>query len=181
MDRRQRKTRNAIFAAFTQLLSKKEFSAITVQEIIDKADIGRATFYAHFETKDYLLKSICEELFSHLFGEDTVSAYSSCTQSGDVFLHMLNHIKHNDSQLLAMLTSPNNELFLGYFKSALQNSLEPRLIITENSVPADFLINHITSTVVETVFWWAKRGLRDTPEAVAGYITAVLGETGIKK
>ena len=51
MDRRQRKTREAIFAAFIALLSKKDFSQITVGEIIDKADVGRATFYSHFETK----------------------------------------------------------------------------------------------------------------------------------
>ncbi|MBQ5801490.1 MAG: TetR/AcrR family transcriptional regulator, partial [Clostridia bacterium] len=52
MDRRQRKTRDAIFKAFIQLLSQKNCNDITVGEIIDLADVGRATFYAHFETKD---------------------------------------------------------------------------------------------------------------------------------
>jgi len=40
MDRRQRKTREAIFNAFTELLSKKDFNQITVGEIIEHADIG---------------------------------------------------------------------------------------------------------------------------------------------
>ena len=58
MDRRQRKTREGIFSAFTTLLSQKEFGQITVGEIIERADISRATFYAHFETKEFLLKEL---------------------------------------------------------------------------------------------------------------------------
>ena len=69
MDRRQKKTREAIFSAFSSLLSKKKYSQITVGEIIEHADVGRATFYAHFETKDYLLKAFCEELFCHIFDD----------------------------------------------------------------------------------------------------------------
>ena len=70
MDRRQRKTRDAICRAFASLLMKKSYARITVQDIIDEADVGRTTFYTHFETKDDLLKSLCTEIFEHVFSDD---------------------------------------------------------------------------------------------------------------
>ena len=105
MDRRQKKTREAIFSAFTQLLSEKNYNQISVQDIIDAADIGRTTFYAHFETKDFLLKDLCEELFGHIIdtamGMPKGQSYYACDFENDsVFLHLTYHLQENDRNIL---------------------------------------------------------------------------------
>ena len=66
-DRRITKTRKAIYTAFLQLLNQEDYESITVQEIIDLADVGRSTFYSHYESKELLLDELCQYLFHHLF------------------------------------------------------------------------------------------------------------------
>lgn len=182
MDRRQRKTRDAIFEAFTRLLEKYAYHQITVQQIIDEADVGRATFYAHFETKDYLLKDLCEELFGHVI--DTAMGMphghhheASGAVRDSVFLHLLRHLQENDRNILALLSSQSNELFLSYFKTNLKKLIQTQLADTGklncNGLPEDFLVNHISAAFVETVGWWLRRGMQETPEAIAAYFESV--------
>lgn len=61
MERRRKKTRQAILAAFQELLAHKRYENIIVQEIIEAADVGRSTFYTHFETITAGLSGSCEK------------------------------------------------------------------------------------------------------------------------
>ena len=76
-DRRITKTRKAIYAAFLQLLNQKNFETITVQEIIDIADVGRSTFYSHYESKEFCIlrkiKTISPASFSQKMTTSSVN------------------------------------------------------------------------------------------------------------
>ena len=124
MDRRQQKTRSAIFSAFSDLLSKKSYTKITVQDIIDAANVGRTTFYAHFETKDELLREMCTEIFDHVIF-DGLSAESSHDYSfstgtpREIIPHILFHLRDNRKNIVGILSCESGELFLNYFKKYL--------------------------------------------------------------
>ncbi len=178
MDRRQRKTREAIFTAFSELLSKKSFNHITVGEIIEKADVGRATFYSHFETKDFLLKELCEELFCHIFDsmnetENNHRHIFNCNAPSSVFLHLFEHLKRNDNNILELLSCQNNDLFLRYFKINLNQLAASQLNFFETeknkTLPESFRINHISSVFIETVRWWVDNGIKESPEEITEY------------
>ncbi len=66
MDRRVRRTRRLLNEALMSLIEEKGYEAITVQNIIDRADLGRSTFYAHYRDKEDLLLSGMEELVHSL-------------------------------------------------------------------------------------------------------------------
>lgn len=178
MDRRQRKTREAIFQALTALLAKKEFSQITVSEIIEKADVGRATFYAHFETKDFLLKELCEELFCHIFDavqpdNNTHKHIFDCEAPDSVFLHLAQHLQNNDNQILELLASPNNELFMQYFKKNLKR-LASFIEKKNATLPDDFWAHHVATTFVETMKWWIDNGMQESSEEITEYFFKVI-------
>ncbi|MGW0357525.1 MULTISPECIES: TetR/AcrR family transcriptional regulator [Nocardia] len=54
-DRRVRRTRSTLHRALIELMIERPYDRITVQDILDRADVGRSTFYAHFRSKDDLL------------------------------------------------------------------------------------------------------------------------------
>ena len=176
MDRRQRKTRKAIFSAFTQLLARKNYNEITVQDIVERADIGRTTFYSHFETKEFLLRDLCGELFGHII-ETAMGLpkahyhYVACEPTDSVFLHLVRHLQENDRSILELLASPNDQIFLGYFKDGLvkmitsQYAAEGRL--GKGGLPEGFLVNHMAASS-ETIAWWLSRGCRKVPRSSRG-------------
>jgi AcrR family transcriptional regulator len=57
IDRRVERTRRSLLNALNELILEKGYEKVTVQDVIDRANVGRSTFYAHFEDKDQLLLS----------------------------------------------------------------------------------------------------------------------------
>ncbi len=178
MDRRQRKTRTAIFDAFIRLLSEYSYDKITVGQIINCADIGRATFYAHFETKEFLLKALCRELFDHVFeaetgDENTHAHVFDCDATGSAFVHLFRHLQQNDNHILDLLCCQSSELFLDYFKKDLTQLIQSQPALFANrraaELPEDFWIDHIAATFVQTLRWWVAKGMTQPPEQITNF------------
>ena len=183
MDRRQQKTRAAIFHAFGSLLAEKSYNHITVQEIINQANVGRTTFYAHFETKAELLKALCENLFDHIIisAKDcthTHGLYSNGSAPESIFCHLLQHLQENDNNVLALLSCESSEMFLRYFKDSLSELIQSQFVVqnrhTNTNLPDDFLVNHIAGSFVEMVLWWIKGRMKQSPEELDQYFRAVI-------
>lgn len=174
MDRRQQKTRRAIFAAFSTLLQKKRFDQITVQEIIDEANIGRSTFYAHFETRDHLLKAMCTDIFEHVSNrplpEETEGENNLELKLG----HILFHLREQRDDLKGILTGGGAEVFLRFFGEYLSALFESCKEAFSPEIPQDFLLSHLTGSFCEAVRWWMARGAEPEPEQVAAYFMALV-------
>ena len=172
MDRRQQKTRKAIFSAFQTLLETKRYDRITVQDIIDEANVGRSTFYAHFETKEALLDAFCGDVFFHLFGENACHFTGDGEGLAGKLTHILWHIREERGHLSAILRSDGRDVFFAHFKEHLTALLAAEWKDTAD-LPRDYRLRMPAAGFVETVIWWAEEKYREEPEAVAGYFLKI--------
>lgn len=180
MDRRTRRTKNAIYNAFTKLLLKEKYSKITIQQIIDLADIGRSTFYSHFETKDELLKTMCTDIFDGMHSNKTVSSGNFHSMIPNI----LQHIKENKKIIKGVFLSESGELLMNYFKDYFNNQIDQHLFSLYDervtNIPKEFLINHISGSFWEMVKWWVSGDMKQTPEELTEYFIFVISPVVMK-
>lgn len=179
MDRRQKKTRKAIFNAFEELMASTHYSAVTVAQIIDKADIGRSTFYAHFETKDDLLSEMCQEMFDHIFegvNEYCVTHPNLVTESlTGKLAHLLYHLRDTHQGVCGKLIREGEPIFTRYFEDQLDVLFAKTTPAQNKDVPADLQRVLFVSSFSHTVSWWFDAGARYSPEQVAAWYTEGMG------
>jgi hypothetical protein len=95
VDKRVQKTKKLLIDAFVSLIVEKGYLNVSVQDIIERAKVGRSTFYAHFENKDQLLKG---DNMARLLVPDNLESGRSKNGAID-FRRLYSHVKAN--QLLA--------------------------------------------------------------------------------
>ena len=173
MDRRQQKTRQAVFDAFAHLLENKTYANITVQDLIDEANIGRSTFYSHFETKDELLRALCTEIFDHVFANEVSKEKThDFSKNGKnikaEITHILYHLQESKRYIKRILSCESGEMFMRYFKEYLTGIFEGELNKYHSDIPTDYLLNHMVCDFAETVRWWMNNN-KYSPEEISRF------------
>lgn len=169
MDRRQEKTQASIFSAFMGLLEQKDYARITVREIIDAANVGRSTFYAHFTDKDALLEALCTQLFDHALQAAVRHNHShSGNEAEPPLLHVLYHLQEDDRGMRALLAKDSSGTALRYFSSGVEKLVAATGIVRhapEGVTPA-YATHFVARSYVDAVDHWLSGGAAETPEQV---------------
>lgn len=172
--RQVRKTKAALYSALLELLREKRYAAITIQDIIDRADIGRTTFYAHFQAKDDLLSECVEMIFESLNKPFGVTESSSSSSSPIPAAALLMHIEENKKVIKGIMLSEGGEIFLDRFKEywGVQiDSYFDRVFgrSAKTAIPRDVVINHVSGSFIELVRLWLKDDCPYSPQEMEDY------------
>ena len=171
IDRRITKTKKSIYTAFLQLLNEKGYEATTVQDIIELADVGRSTFYSHYESKELLLDELCQKLFHHLFERDDQLSPQ------DYLAHIFQHFKKNQDHVTSLVLS-KNDYFILQLKKELEHDVYrmvvEKLIQSHPNIPHSYLKHLVVTNFIETLSWWLKNGKTYTEQEVIQFYLEIL-------
>ena len=160
------------------LAREKPYDSIAVKEILDRANVGRSTFYTHFRDKDDLLESGVHEMLRAIYGRrrsgsaaEQVLAFSlpileyvhehrradgpKMTREGRVVMH--DHLR----DVLADLIAEDIAMVVRGRQSTLQ-------------MPGDLVARHVASTFVLVLNWWVDTGAALTPAEVEARFRALI-------
>jgi AcrR family transcriptional regulator len=179
-DRRCRKTEKAIREAFLSLLAEEDYGKIKVTDIVRKADIGRKTFYLHYDGKEDIVNEIREEI--SLRTQETIRKYLSGTTPYDIhsiFVGMDELIENNLPFLKMVAKRDSFHFFQSIFKDVLKEAivlvLAERYRITDVSV--DYYCEFYSSGIIALFMKW----LREEKDALSiEEITAIADKVCFK-
>jgi AcrR family transcriptional regulator len=166
MDRRERRTRDALGDALIELMHEKPFEGITVQHVLDRAGIGRSTFYAHYRGKDDLFVSDVDEFWEMMSTLVTRRGEVSdrVVPVGELFSHIAEVEQFRSALLSSGKMHDVMELGQAHFARAIEQRLaqDPRskaIAVVRRQAMAHALAGALFSMLM----WWIDHKMPSSP------------------
>jgi AcrR family transcriptional regulator len=177
-DRRSQRTRQLVGDAFVQLLRERGYSAITVSDIIERADIGRSTFYSHYQDKDDLfvaqLDQVIEMLSQHMPNPRELPFFPS--------LGLFRHVSEEYELYKAIVWTPGIDLFIKHLQTSLSHRIEQGFQESgwKFETPVPVMANFIAGSFLTLLKWWLENKMVYSPEQMEAMFKK-LTMSGIEK
>ncbi|HZQ68711.1 MAG TPA: TetR/AcrR family transcriptional regulator [Terriglobales bacterium] len=163
VDRRVRRTRDALGDALLALIQENRFEDITVQQVLDRAGVGRSTFYKHYQDKQDLFLSDLEDFFE-TFSTLLVRRKEASRRVAPVreFFAHVDEMKHLHSALAAADKLRDfQEMAQEYFARAIQQRLQHLGSVPDRSTAT---AQALAGALLSVMSWWLQSGAKQSPE-----------------
>jgi AcrR family transcriptional regulator len=165
-DRRTQRTRHQLNGALVDLIKEKRFDDITVQNVIDRAGVGRSTFYSHFRDKEDVFEQQWEQFIERLAGQ--INWAKAGTGSFVPVRSLFHHLQEAQSFYRGLVRSGKID---SIFKSGIENlshKIEAALrrSVIKPRIPIPILSHYLASELFALLKWWLDAGMPYTPESM---------------
>jgi AcrR family transcriptional regulator len=162
IDRRAARTRRALHQALISLILRKGYEATTIQNIIDEADVGRSTFYAHYKGKEDLLRGGFERLRTDLSEARGGASAGQGARRSEPLIFSLALFQHADGYkdvYRALVGGHGGAVAVNEIRHVLSDFVKEELSATKHNgaVPREFALQFIVSAFLAVLTWWLER------------------------
>jgi len=174
LDRRVQRTRELLQKSLIGLISERGYDAISIQDIVDRANIGRTTFYLHYNSKDELFVSCHEVIVSEFsFGPlhplSREELLSPEAPAGLILAYQ--HLADARAVLYSIFQGKDSLLILRRIRDKNAQEIEANLRTsfaeTESVIPLDMLANYLVGAQIALIHWWLEKRRPHTPKDLA--------------
>lgn len=157
-DRRVQRTRELLRRALMQLINEKGYDAVTIQDITERANLGRTTFYLHYQSKDDLLVDHHSEFDIQI----PMAKWSQDATIGDEaiarLVQYLETFAKQRSIYLAIVRGKDGNLIMRGIQEQMVNNLLETLTDAfpkqEPIMPLAILCNYLAGAQISLINWW---------------------------
>jgi AcrR family transcriptional regulator len=160
-DRRVRRTRELLRRALLSLIQEKGYDRITVQDILERADIGRSTFYAHYRDKDDLLRAGFEDIRAALATEHDAAEKGTGTKVEFLqpMLAVFRHVGAHRHFWGALSRKGGADLVTRILRESVSDLAREHLRsqfpdATPNQMQLEAAIQFVTGACMGLLLWW---------------------------
>jgi AcrR family transcriptional regulator len=168
-DRRIRRTCERLGSALVALIQERPIDDVTVQDVLDRASVGRSTFYLHFRDKDDLLLSQLEEFLEMMSTALSVRKEEShrVVPVAELFAHIGSQKKVYRALADADRLNDFFDLAQGYFARGIEQRLKESKRLTNLSQPElGARASALAGSMLSLLRWWLDRGAKESPRAM---------------
>lgn len=166
-DRRIQRTRTALHDALIELILEKGYEAITIQDIIDQANVGRSTFYAHYLDKQQLLLASIAGLRTILIEQQAaaIHVHGGLAKGTFAFSYgMFDHAASHAQLYRAMVGKQSGTIIQRELQQILASIARDEIMTiiptrANTPIPVDVIVEYVVNAYTGLLTWWLEARL----------------------
>lgn len=157
-DPRVQRTREQLHQALLVLIAEKGYDAVTVQDVLDRAEVARSSFYAHFRDKEDLLFAGFADVSASESENLFVSARPDHADYPDLGFPLFRHVQQYRQVAGILLGSPSGSPVVEHLRNVLVVQVREWLSLPGSlkpgAVPTDLVVHYLVNALLGMVIWW---------------------------
>jgi AcrR family transcriptional regulator len=172
-DRRKPRTRRLLRDALLDLILEKGYDQVTVQDIADRANLGRATFYLHFVDKEDLLMRSLREIFDDLKARFDVPPAQAMPLDMPLRAVPFQHAgEYRDVYRVILLSEQGTAAVLNGIRDYLAESIQERIEAAQGTsgearMPVEVVAHYLAGGLLSMISWWLRQETPYSAEMMA--------------